>query len=118
MLLSLLAEHDGVSQQRLVERASSDPNTVRAMLVALEGKGLVTRSPHPTDGRAWCVTLSAKGRRAYRRLWSESEAFRDRLVAILRPGEPERLLDLLGRIAEAMGPDREPAPPAGRHETS
>ena len=52
VLLALLAEQDGITQQELVRRASSDANTVRAMLVLMESRGLVTRKGHPTDGRA------------------------------------------------------------------
>ncbi len=106
VLLALLAEEDSVTQRDLVERASSDQNTVRAMLLALETKGLVIRERHPTDGRAWSITLTAKGRRTYRRLWTESEACRERLVATLGPGEREALLELLCRVAETMDPDR------------
>ena len=43
VLLSILAEGEGITQQQLVRRASSDPNTVRAMLVLLERRGLVSR---------------------------------------------------------------------------
>ena len=102
MLLSLLAEQDGVTQQELVQRASSDPNTVRAMLVALEEKGFVTRKRHPTDGRAWSVTLSAKGRRTFKRLCRESETFREDLTAIFQPSERSLLIELLTRIAETL----------------
>jgi len=109
VLLSLLAREDGVTQQELVQRASSDPNTVRAMLVALEGKGLVLRKRHPTDGRAWSVTLSAKGRRIHEKLWAESEPLRELLLSAFRPGEAEMFLDLLARVTEVMGSTTERA---------
>ena len=103
VLLALLSEHGGITQRELVHRASSDANTVRAMLLALEEKGLVARKPHPTDGRAWSVTLSAKGRRTFKTLWEASEPFRERIQAVFRPGETEKLLDLLARLNDAMG---------------
>ena len=65
VLLAALAEADAVTQQELVLRVGSDPNTVRAMLLLLEGRGLVARARHPADGRARCVTLTAKGRQAF-----------------------------------------------------
>jgi DNA-binding MarR family transcriptional regulator len=52
VLLALLAEWDGITQQELVRRAASDANTVRAMLVLLESRGLVARQGHPTDRHA------------------------------------------------------------------
>ena len=114
VLLSLLAEDDGITQQELVRRASSDANTVRAMLVALEAKGLVERERHPEDGRAWRVTLTRSGRRTYRKLWKESEMFRERLLEVLRPGEADVLVKILGRLAETMDPrKREPAASLG-----
>jgi DNA-binding MarR family transcriptional regulator len=110
VLLALLAERDGVTQREVVERASSDPNTVGAMLAGLEGKGLVARTRHPTDGRAWSVTLTARGRRTFKKLWAESEPLRGRLVAGFRSGETEALLEFLRRISAAMGQaDREPS---------
>jgi DNA-binding MarR family transcriptional regulator len=108
VVLSLLAAQDGVSQQDLVARASSDPNTIRAMLLALVRKGLVERRDDPDDGRAWSVTLSARGRRAQRRLWAMSEDLRGRLLEALRPGEAELLADMLGRVAAAMSPRARP----------
>src|SRR5438309_11794375 len=62
VLLAALADGDAVTQQELVRRVSSDPNTVRAMLLLLEGRALVARQRHPADGRARRVSLTAKGR--------------------------------------------------------
>ena len=41
VVLALLAKEDGITQQELGRRATSDPNTIRAMLVLLEKRGLV-----------------------------------------------------------------------------
>ncbi len=99
VLLSLLSDEDGVTQRELVVRASSDANTVRAMLVALEAKGLLTRARSKADARARCIRLTAAGRRTYRKLWAESEGFRLRLAAVLTPAEQARFLDMLDRVA-------------------
>lgn len=102
VLLALLAEQDGITQQELVRRASSDANTVRAMLMLLEGRGFVTRQRHPTDRRARSVTLTRKGRQAYERLWTNSEPLRERLLAIFQPEEADTLIEFLNRISKAM----------------
>jgi DNA-binding MarR family transcriptional regulator len=104
VLLALLAEQDGVTQQELVRRASSDANTIRAMLVLLESGGLVVRRRHPTDHRARHVTLTRKGRQVYERLWADSEPVRQRLWAALRPAEAEALVESLHRISQALTP--------------
>src|SRR5947209_12332064 len=72
VLLAALADADGVTQQELVRRVGSDPNTVGAMLLLLEGRGLVAREVHPADGRARSVTLTARGRRVFTRLLTNS----------------------------------------------
>jgi len=102
VLLASLAEADAVTQQELVRRVGSDPNTVRAMLLLLEGRGLVARERHPADGRARCVTLTAEGRQAYETLLAKSEPLRAQLLAAFRPDEVTALLGLLRRVAEAM----------------
>jgi DNA-binding MarR family transcriptional regulator len=106
VLLNLLSEQDGITQQDLVRRAFSDANTVRAMLVRLEERGLVGRSPHRTDGRAYSVTLTAKGRRTYDRLRRDSESVRAKMTTVLRPKEADLLVELLSRVVGAMAPGR------------
>jgi len=113
VLLALLAEQDGITQQELVRRASSDANTIRAMLVLLESRGLVARGRHPTDRRARSVTLTCKGRQTYEKLWADSEPVRERLLAAFRPEQADALVEFLGRISEAMAyatTDRGPPP--------
>jgi DNA-binding MarR family transcriptional regulator len=104
VLLAALEEADAAIQQELVQRIGSDPNTVRAMLLLLEGRGLVARERHPADGRARRVTLTGKGRQVFRKLWAKSEPLRARLLAALRPDEAAALVGLLHRVAEVMAP--------------
>src|SRR3954451_5395534 len=62
VLLTALAEGDGVTQKDLVGRTGSDPNTMSEMLARLEKKGVVARERHSEDGRARIVTLTRRGR--------------------------------------------------------
>jgi DNA-binding MarR family transcriptional regulator len=102
VLLAVLAEADAVTQQELVRRVGSDPSTMRAMLLLLEGRGLVAREPHPADGRARCVTLTGKGLQVFEKLLKKSEPLRARLLAAFRPNEVTALVELLHRVAEVM----------------
>src|SRR5581483_11449841 len=97
-----LARGHALTQRELARRMSSDPSTVRAMLVLLERRGLVGRDAHPTDARARTVALTARGARAFRRLWKAGEPVRARMLGALRPGEAEALVGLLARVAEAL----------------
>ncbi|UCG50002.1 MAG: MarR family transcriptional regulator [Phycisphaerales bacterium] len=102
VLLALLTEQDGITQQELVRRASSDPNTIRAMLILLENRGLVARGRHPSDGRARRVILTPKGRQAYERLLAMIKSLQERLSGLFEAGEAERLLVFLNRISAVM----------------
>jgi DNA-binding MarR family transcriptional regulator len=98
VLLACLAEQDGITQQELARRASSDPSTIRAMLVLLEGRGLVTRERHPDDSRARVVTLAAKGRRLFERLLRTSEPIRAQMLSGFSANETRFLVDCLRRL--------------------
>jgi DNA-binding MarR family transcriptional regulator len=104
LLATLARGGEALTQRELARRMSSDPSTVRAMLVLLAARGLVERDTHPTDARARTVTLTAKGLRAYRRLWRAGEPIRARLLGALVPGEAENLVRLLGQIAGVLDP--------------
>jgi DNA-binding MarR family transcriptional regulator len=108
VVLTMLAEEDGITQQELARRIFSDPNTVTAMLTLLETRGLVTREDHDADGRAWCVYLTAKGRRFQRTLNESANPLHARLRQAVPPEQLDTVLNILQQIAEAM------APPEGR----
>ncbi len=102
VLMVLLYEEDGVTQQDLVTRACSDPNTVRAMLVLLERRGLVARQKHPTDGRARRVTLTRRGTQIFTRLLSQVRPLQEWLAALFTSAEHAAFVDFLDRTAGAM----------------
>jgi DNA-binding MarR family transcriptional regulator len=104
VLLASLTDSDALTQRELAGRTGSDPNTVRAMLLLLEGRGLITRGRHPADARARKVGLTVKGRRMYERLWAAVGPVRDQLLAALGPGDAETLRALLARVTMAMAP--------------
>lgn len=106
VVMAALAEEDALSQRELVDRTSSDPSTLRAMLVLLERKGLVVRRPNPTDGRARSVTLTTRGMKKYRRLWDESQKLRDQMVAELSPDQAAALVAALKRLRTALAEEQ------------
>jgi DNA-binding MarR family transcriptional regulator len=102
VVLAALAGGEARTQRELVARTGSDPSTLRAMLVLLEKRGLVERRPHPTDGRARSVRLTASGRRALGRTWKATEPVRQRLFQSQRPPKGERLTPALERVADLL----------------
>jgi len=102
VLLRLLSEQDGITQQELGRRMFSDANTVTAMLALLEKRGLIRRRAHARDGRARCVYLTASGRRLFLKLDRSGLALHRRLEECVRSGESEPLIAALRRVADRM----------------
>jgi DNA-binding MarR family transcriptional regulator len=102
VLLACLAEEDAITQQELAWRASSDPSTVRAMLVLLEGRGLLSRERDPGDRRARVVILTPKGRRLAERLWKTSEPIRAQMLSGFSAEEARLLAGCLRRLIDNL----------------
>lgn len=102
VVLNALAEDAAVTQRELARRTSSDPNTVRAMIVLLESRGLVARKPHPTDARARTVALTARGRKVRDAAWVACEPVRKDLLVAFAPGRAETFVKHLKAVIAAM----------------
>jgi DNA-binding MarR family transcriptional regulator len=102
VLISRLAEEDGITQKELARRASSDPNTIGPMLLLLEKAGFVARRAHASDGRALCVLLTAEGRRRFRAMMEDTERCRRQMVAAVRYGSARGLWKNLKEIAQVL----------------
>jgi|ERR1043165_713941 DNA-binding MarR family transcriptional regulator len=102
VLLANLGRGNALTQRELASRMPSDPSTVRAMLVILERRGLVSRDAHPTDSRARTAALTAKGKRKLEELLEAGESIRQQMFDALLPGEPEALVGFLKSVAEAL----------------
>lgn len=102
VLLASLADGRALTQNELAKRISSDPSTIRAMLVLLEGNGLIKRETHPTDGRAKTVALTAAGKRMYKKLWKAGQPIRDVMYSCMPENDVEKLLSLLRKITDAI----------------
>lgn len=104
VVLSLLAERDGISQQDLCSRCYSDPSTMGALCRLMERKRWVERSVDPDDGRARLVHLTPDGRSLQAKLWQAAgESFHRDLWGIARsPREERQISEWLDRIVAAM----------------
>ena len=118
LLATLARGGHALTQRELARRMSSDPSTVRAMLVLLGRGGLVERDAHPTDARARTVALTAAGKRAFGKLWAVGEPIRAGMLGVLGPGEAETLVGLLTRVTEALAADAVPVGGPGSSHSS
>jgi DNA-binding MarR family transcriptional regulator len=92
------------TQQDLVRVLGLDKSNITRLCSKLVEAGQLAQAPVPDDGRAWSVSLTAKGRRLAERVAEASRARFDRLLAAVPPNERAtviRSLDLLNAaIAE------------------
>lgn len=91
-------DEDGIIQQELVKRATSDPNTIRATLILLEKRGFITRTIHPNDGRARIVNITEKGKKIFEKMVAALQPVRDRLSSNLSDeaaGQVNKLLNII-----------------------
>lgn len=102
VLLATLSRGDALTQRELARRMSSDPSTVRAMLVLLEKLGLIERDMHPSDSRARTVALSVAGKRKFRELWKAGESIRTKMFDSIQPEDAATFIRLLNQIAESL----------------
>lgn len=99
-LLAALDEHGPSSQAALGRNTGIDRSDVVAALNELAAKGLVERSPDPSDRRRNIVTLTADGSRHLSELEKVLAGIQDELLAPLSPDEREQLIGLLTRLAD------------------
>jgi DNA-binding MarR family transcriptional regulator len=106
-VLNLLAKRDAMIQQEIGRAIGIDPSTMVALLDGLEGAGLVTRTPNPSDRRARVVAVTPKGRKALERGRKLNGEVEDEVLKGLSKTERRELLDLL-RQALASSPAQPP----------
>lgn len=101
--LQSLESAGALTPRELAEVERVQPPTITKIVARLDERGLVSRMPHPTDGRQAILSPSAEGRRLiteYRRARDEWLAQR---LAKLSPEERDtvqRAAEILKRIAK------------------
>ena len=82
---------------------TSAPTASRAVDV-LDELGLVARTPDPADRRAVRIELTSAGRTLVSERKARASVAFEPAVAALAASDRERLLELLARMTEALGP--------------
>jgi DNA-binding MarR family transcriptional regulator len=100
VVLSYLADRDGIPQQELGDICGVDANNLVLLLNELEATGLAQRRRDPDDRRRHIVQITSDGRRAFKRGESAREAVEDDVLGALDADERQTLRSLLAKALE------------------
>lgn len=101
-LLTLLRANPGINSITLTRIYQLDKATLSLSIKGLMGRGLISSTRHANDRRYYALELTPAGRALLQGVTRHIERQERTMDAVLRPGERERLLDLLQRISRAF----------------
>lgn len=101
-VLTFLEVEPGASNAALARRAFVTPQTMQAIVVALERAGFIVRTPHPDHGRVQTTELTDRGREVLAAASGIVAAAEARLRAASAPLDPQAVAAMLLRFAEAL----------------
>jgi DNA-binding MarR family transcriptional regulator len=102
-LLRAVATNEGESQNALAERLHISPSWMVAIVDELERRGLLERQPHARDRRVRNLHLTAAGKKLLKQVQREAQQFDREVTGPFDEGERQQLLELLDRVAAALG---------------
>ncbi len=109
LLRALATTTEPLRMRDLGEALGIAPRTVTSLVDALEREGLVERVRHPTDRRAFLLTLTPVGRTVHAKAEEIDRAALATATSALTPAQRATLLDLLSTLRTAV-PDAPPGP--------
>jgi DNA-binding MarR family transcriptional regulator len=101
-VLTSLELAGALTPRELADAERVQPPTMTKVLAKLEERGLVQRTPHPTDGRQVLLSATAVGREVIAEQRRAKDEWLTRTLAGLPAAEREtlrRAAEILGRIA-------------------
>ena len=102
-LMAQLYRHPtGLKMGELSQRLMVTGGNVTGIADQLAKEGLVTREPDPADRRAWRISLTAAGRKAFAQMAALHEQWVIDLMRGLSDGERAQLHGLLGRLKSTI----------------
>ncbi|HEX2545821.1 MAG TPA: MarR family winged helix-turn-helix transcriptional regulator [Ramlibacter sp.] len=97
-VLSLVAHNPGITSRQLCATLGILPPNLVGMVNTLEKRELILRQPHPHDGRAMGLHLTATGQKLMRDAEKTAAAAEAEVAARLSPAEQRTLLALLKKV--------------------
>jgi len=97
-VLSLVHHNPGITSRQLCATLGILPPNLVGMLNALEKRELLSRMPHPRDGRAMGLHLTPGGQKLMRDAERTAAALEAEIGARLSPSELQTLIRLLKKV--------------------
>jgi DNA-binding MarR family transcriptional regulator len=97
-VLSLVRHNPGITSRQLCTALGILPPNLVGMVNALEKRELVARQPHPRDGRAVGLHLTARGEKLMRDAEHTAAELEADFAARLSPSELRNLITLLKKV--------------------
>ena len=100
-LIAVVAEAGAITQQAIGATTRMDKVTVSRAAIALAGRGLMARRPHPDDRRSHLLSLTDAGRQLYAAIAPKALALEEQIFSKLDAGEVAAFVATLRRIEAA-----------------
>ena len=97
-VLSLVTHNPGITSRQLCTALGILPPNLVGLVNALEKRELIARQPHPRDGRAVGLHLTASGHKLMRDAEKTVAALEAQVTSRLSPAEQRTLLNLLRKV--------------------
>ncbi len=97
-VLSLITHNPGITSRQLCTALGILPPNLVGMINALEKRELIQRQPHPRDGRAVGLHLTAAGQKLTREAERTASELEAQVASRLSAGEVKTLIRLLKKI--------------------
>ena len=101
-LLTMVRANPGINSITLSRIYQLDKATLSLSIKGLAARGLISSTRHANDRRYYALELTPAGRALLQGVTRFIERQERTMDAVLRPGDRERLLDLLQRISRAF----------------
>ncbi|MGE0850379.1 MAG: MarR family winged helix-turn-helix transcriptional regulator [Hyphomicrobiaceae bacterium] len=101
-VLTTVAQNEGVSQTRLVDRTGIDRSTLADIVRRMQRKGLLQRRRTKEDARAYAVKLTDEGRRLLRLAEPLAKRVDDRILEALPARQREQFVNDLLAIVDTL----------------
>lgn len=97
-VLSLITHNPGITSRQLCTALGILPPNLVAMVNTLEKRELIARKPHPRDGRAMGLHLTASGKKLMREAENTAVGLEADVASRLSANEAKTLIRLLQKV--------------------